>query len=234
MTVAIMQPYFFPYIGYFQLINLADTFVIYDDCTFIKQGWINRNRILLNGKDFLISIPIKDLSSNALICNSFISNNIEWRDKMLKTISQAYTKSSEYPKVFPLIYDILNTKHDNLVDFIFSSLKVICEYLEIKTNFLISSSLNISKEVKSQNKVISICKELNANIYVNPIGGQELYSNSIFSSQNIELKFLKTNHISYNQFKNDFVPSLSIIDVLMFNSKSKILEMLNEFELIDN
>ena len=229
MTLAIMQPYLFPYIGYWQLINAVDTFVIYDDVNFIKQGYINRNSILSNGKSQVITMELIGASSNKLINEIEVGNN---RSKLSKTIKQNYVKARYFEVVYPLIENILNQNEKNLGKFIGYSLEQISNYLEINTKFIYSSDIEKDNALKTQDKVLEICNILKADKYINAIGGQELYNKEIFKENGIELNFLKTELVEYKQFKNDFVPYLSIIDVLMFNSKDEIKNMLVRYELV--
>ncbi len=228
MKLAIMQPYFLPYIGYFQLMKAADTFVIYDDVTYIKQGWINRNRILLNKKDFMISLEIRGASSFKKINTVEVGNN---RAKLLKTIIQAYKKAPFFEEHKQLIFSLFQSEETNLakyISFIFSTLN---EYLDINTSILISSEIAKDNSLKGQEKVIKICKSLKANTYINSIGGKELYSKQDFLVANIELQFIKPLNINYPQFGNEFIPWLSIIDVLMFNNKAQLINLLKMYEL---
>lgn len=227
-----MQPYFLPYIGYWQLLNVVDKYVIYDDVNYINRGWINRNRILLNSKDKMITLSLKEVSQNKLIKEIELLNNEKEREKLLKTISQSYKKAPFYDEVYPLIEEILNFKEINLEKFLENSIKKIIEYLEIDTTILISSEIEKDNMLKGKNKILDICKNLGASEYYNAIGGQELYSYEEFNKEGIKLKFLKSGNIEYKQFKNEFIPNLSIIDVMMFNSKEKIKEFLNNYTLI--
>jgi hypothetical protein len=227
-----MQPYLFPYIGYFQLINAADKFVIYDDVTFIKQGWINRNNILLNGKAFLFTIPLKDVSSYKLIREIEISNGFNWKSKWLKTIEQAYKKSPYYSQVIQLIEEVVATEEKQIAAYAVKSLKIICSYLGISTFIVETSSKYSNNHLHAQKRVIDICKREKATDYLNAIGGLELYSKDAFNRENIKLSFIKHKTINYKQFKNEFVPWLSIIDIMMFNSPVEIKEMLNQYELV--
>ena len=229
MKLGIMQPYFFPYIGYFQLIKAVDKYVIYDDVNYIKGGWINRNRILLNKQDFLLNINLRGASPFKKINEINIDNN---RDKILKTIAQAYKKAPYYSEAYNLIEKIINYDSDNLAVFLTNSLIRISDYLGINTEFIISSDIEKNNELKGQEKVLSICKLLEATEYYNAIGGQELYSVSDFKEKGIDLHFLKVNPIEYAQFDNEFIPHLSIIDVLMFNSPEDINCMLDRYELL--
>lgn len=229
MTLAIMQPYLFPYIGYWQLINAVDTFVIYDDVNFIKQGYINRNYILSNGKSQQFTLELIGASSNKLIKEIEIGNNV---NKILKTIKQSYIKAPLFENVIILLEEILTNKEKNLAKYIGYSLEKISQYLEINTNFVYSNNIKKDINLKAQDKIIDICKNLNARKYINTIGGQELYNKEIFKENGIELNFLKTELVEYKQFKNDFIPYLSIIDILMFIKKSDIRIILDRYELI--
>lgn len=228
--IGIMQPYIFPYIGYFQLMNMVDTYVIYDDVQFIKGGWINRNNILVNGQRTLFTFPLVDASPNKLICEIGVQNDF---DKFRKTLTMAYSKAPFKDDVIALIDEILAyPKKDNLAKFIGNSFTAIARYIGITTEIIYSSYLNKDTNLKGSVKVIAICKELEGTHYINAIGGQDLYSKQDFKEHGIELSFIKTNVVSYKQFKNEFVPYLSIIDVMMFNSPSEIRAMLNNYELI--
>lgn len=229
MKLAIMQPYFLPYISYFQLIKAVDKYVIYDDVNFIKGGWINRNRILLNGSAFMINVPMIGSSPNKKINEIQVGTN---KEKLLLTIKQAYHKSPFFIDVFPLINDIIKFDSNNLALYISNSIVKIAEYLKIKTEFVLSSQIIKDNDLKGQDKVITICKILGATYYYNAIGGQELYNKSDFAFENVKLNFIRTKLIEYQQFSDEFIPFLSILDVLMFNSVDEINIMLNNYELI--
>ena len=224
-----MQPYFFPYIGYWQLISAVDTFVIYDDVNFIKQGYINRNNILQNQKAHLFTLELIGASSNKKINEIKIGGN---SNKLLRTIKQNYSKAPFYKNVFPMIEDILNNDEKNLSKFLGFSLEKIARHLDIDTEFLYSSDVKNDKTFKAEDRLIEMSKILNATGYINSIGGIELYDKEVFSQNDINLSFLKSHEISYKQFNNEFVPNLSIVDVLMFNSKDNIKNMLTQFKLI--
>jgi hypothetical protein len=223
MKVAIMQPYLFPYIGYFQLMNAVDEFVIYDNIQFSKKGWINRNRILVNGTDAYITLPLKKDSDYLDVKNRYLSD--DWnseRKKIINRISESYRKAPCFTTVFPIIEEIINYENKNLFQFISNSLKQINKYLDITTPLIVSSTVDVNHELKSEKKVIALCKARHAETYINPIGGVELYDKEEFKNEGIELKFLKADNIIYPQFKNEFIPFLSIIDVMMFNTKEEI------------
>lgn len=229
MKLAIMQPYFFPYIGYWQLICAVDTFVIYDDVNYIKKGYINRNSILVEQKAKMFTLELIGASQNKLIKEITVGNN---SSKILKTIKQSYSKAPEFKSVYTLIESILKNKEKNIAKFLGNSIQLISNYLEIKTDIIYSSDLKKDNTLKGEDKIISINKSLNANTYINAIGGQSLYSRVAFESNGIDLFFLETKPMKYKQFQNSFIPNLSIIDVLMFNSKEKARKLLRGYRII--
>ena len=224
-----MQPYFFPYIGYWQLISAVDTFVIYDDVNFIKQGYINRNNILQNQKAHLFTLELIGASSNKKINEIKIGGN---SNKLLRTIKQNYSKAPFYKNVFPMIEDILNNDEKNLSKFLGFSLEKIARHLDIDTEFLYSSDVKNDKTFKAEDRLIEMSKILNATGYINSIGGIELYDKEVFFQNDINLSFLKSGKTLYKQFNHEFVPNLSIIDILMFNDKAQSKKMLTINELI--
>lgn len=232
MKLGIMQPYFVPYIGYWQLINAVDMYVIYDDVNYIKGGWINRNRILVRGQSMYFNIPMLGASPFKLINEVGVNSDIKLAEKNLRAIKGAYQKAPYFNVVYPLVIDILSCGKENLASYIADSLNVICDYLGIKTEMTLSSEISKDCSLKGQDKVLSICDILGATEYYNAIGGKELYSYSDFSEKGIKLRFLKTDLIEYSQFDNEFLPNLSILDVMMFNSKEEIKKMLNAYAVV--
>lgn len=234
MKLAIMQPYLFPYIGYFQLLNLVDTFIIYDDVQFIKGGWINRNNLLISGKKKLFGFSLKKSSTFSNICDrEFDIYKFEKeKSKLLKSIQQSYVKAPLYYEVYDLVKRIFDKKDINVVDFIESSLVIIMDYLGVKTQLIRSSNIDFNKELKSQERVLELCNKLDATNYINPIGGIKLYHKKDFLDKNIELSFIETSDIEYKQFSDDFIPFLSIVDIMMFNTVDEISSLLNKYELV--
>ena len=232
MKLGIMQPYFFPYIGYFQLINAVDEFVIYDNIKYTKKGWINRNRILVNSKDSYISLPLRNDRDDLDVRDRFLADT--WtvdRNKMLNRLTESYRKAPFFDTVYPMVKKCILFEEKNLFLFIYNTLVEIKLYLEIKTKYTISSTIMIDHSLRSANKVLAICKDRNASIYINPIGGIELYDKNVFKRQKIDLQFIKTDNSAYKQFDNEYIPFLSIIDVMMFNSKDEIKKMLKLYSL---
>lgn len=234
LKIGIMQPYFIPYIGYWQLLNAVDQYVIYDDVNFIKGGWINRNKILVNKTPQYFNIPMMGASPNKLINEVGVNHDQNVINKNLRIVEAAYGKAPYFAEVFPLVEAMLRCGKDDIASYIIASTEIICQYLEIKTKLLISSDIKKNNDLKGQDKVLEICRILNATDYYNAIGGRELYSFAEFEKRGIKLHFLKRNEIRYQQFGNDFYPDLSIIDVMMFNSVEEIRKLLNAYTLIDS
>ncbi|QOI97865.1 MAG: WbqC family protein [Flammeovirgaceae bacterium] len=232
MKLAIMQPYFFPYIGYFQLMNAVDQFIIYDNIEFSRKGWIHRNRILINNSPSYISLPIKNDSDYLSVCDRYLAES--WpveKSKLINRITEAYRKAPYFKPVMSVVESSLDFDDHNLFRFIYHSLQQIRAYLNIVTPMQISSQMDIDHSLKAQDKVLALCKASSTSVYINPIGGVDLYSRSRFAEEGIELLFLKADPITYKQFSGDFIPSLSIIDVMMFNSVDEVRNFLMRFSL---
>lgn len=232
MKIGIMQPYFFPYIGYWQLINAVDKYVICDDVNYIKNGWINRNKILINKEPRLISLQIRKVSQNKLINEVELFGDINYNNNLLKNIEIYYKKAPYFNDVFPLIERAIYQNERNIARYLEYVIRLVCNYLNIDTELIISSELDKNNDLRFQDRVIDICKILQADQYINAIGGLNLYSKEEFALENIQLYFLKTGEVSYQQFNNEFIPNLSIIDVMMFNSIEEITIMLTRYELV--
>lgn len=233
MKVGIMQPYLFPYIGYWQLIYAVDRFVILDDVNYIMRGYINRNRILLNGKPYQFTIPIKKASQNRLIMDTKLNFEEKEKKKFFMTISNAYKKAPLYGKVMPLLEEIIFNPQEDLTDYIQYSIEMITKYLGVKRDIYRSSQLEKDNILHAQDRIIEICKKMQADIYINSSGGRMLYDHEAFEKQGMELRFLDVcnNEIVYPQGLQKFEPSLSIIDVMMWNDVTRIGNLLKEYEL---
>lgn len=235
-SIAVMQPYVFPYIGYFQLINAVDIFVFYDDVNFIKQGWINRNQIYGANNSVMFTIPLIKASSFKQINETEINNNLykKWKKKFYKSLEQTYSKAPYFSSVAAIVEKVLNhEKNKYISDLAILSIAEVMKYLEMPFNYVLSSKeFHKSKKLEKAERLYVINKKLNSTQYINAIGGQDLYDKKDFAENDIQLNFLKPSIKEYEQFGNDFVPGLSIIDVLMFNSKDEVKQMMNQYELI--
>ena len=233
MKVGIMQPYFFPYIGYWQLINEVDRFVVLDDVDYKKRGWISRNYILINGKESLINLNVKKPERYSLINEIELFDYDSTRLKIMKKIELAYGRAPFFKDAFSVIESINMKDVGSLTEYLVFAIKSICSYIGIETDIIISSDIEKRSELRRQDRIIDICKRLDASQYINPIGGTSLYSDKSFQEEGIELSFLRCDEIHYRQFNDEFVSNLSIIDVMMFNPPDKINEMLKEFKYVN-
>jgi len=216
-----MQPYFFPYIGYFQLIAAVDLFIVYDNIKYTKKGWINRNRMLQNGRAVTFSLPLRHDSDALDVSGRELAADFR-PDKLLNQISGAYRSAPYFAQTLPLVEDVLRFEERNLFRFLHHSIAKTCRHLGIGTEIRPSSSVAADHSLKGQDKVLAICEALGASVYVNAIGGMELYSREDFRRRGIDLRFIEARPLEYPQFGDAFVASLSIIDVMMFNSRDTV------------
>lgn len=225
MKLAIMQPYIFPYIGYFQLINAVDKFIFLDDVNYINKGWINRNRIIVNGDIKYFCIPLEKASQNSLINEIKFAKSNDFFVKFKTTIIQNYKKARYFDNVMPIIDSVFdNYLEKSLSDVSSQSIKMICQYLGINVEFRSSSMMQEKKILKGQDRIIEICIKSGANDYYNLSGGKELYNRETFNKNNINLYFLENRFLEYKQNSKQFYPEVSIIDIVMHNSPQFIME----------
>lgn len=216
MTAAIMQPYFLPYIGYFQLVAAADVFVIYDNIKYTKKGWINRNRMLRDGRDATFSLPLKKASDALHIREREIAADFD-PAKLLNQFSAAYRRAPFFARTWPLVEEILRCGETNLFGFLRHSIIRVCRHLGLAADLRVSSEIAIDHALAGRDKVLALCRALGADRYVNPPGGMALYDREDFRAHGLELRFIKPLPFEYPQFGALFVPWLSILDVMMFN-----------------
>lgn len=232
VKISIMQPYFFPYLGYWQMYSAVDKFVILDDVNYIKKGYINSNSILIQGRASKFTIPLEKASQNKLINESKLVDDTSWKKQLLKKIELAYKKSSFFEEFFPLFREIVQYDETDLVKYLKNSFEKVSKYLGLNTEILLSSEIEKDNSLKAEERIIEICKRLNTDVYINAIGGRKLYDGEHFSQNRISLKFIKMGEYEYRQYSNPFVPNLSFIDVLFFNDKAAVKKLLENYELI--
>ena len=227
-----MQPYLFPYLGYFHLVTAAEEFVFYDDVHYIKQGWINRNNILVGGKPLRFSVPIADASSFRPIKDVHVTGVERWFAKFAKTLAQAYGHAPCYTDVMPMISKVFTAPHTSIADLAIASIQETFAYLQLPFRYIRSSErFPQSQGMERAERLIHITRELELSGYVNAAGGKDLYDKPLFAKHGIHLSFVKSEAISYPQHGGEFVPNLSIIDVLMFNTKPAVCHLLQRFSL---
>lgn len=231
-AIAIMQPYFLPYIGYFQLMAAVDKFVVFDDVNFINRGWINRNRLLLNGAPHTFTLPLRSASQNRLICEIELDDNQEWRKKLLRTIRLAYGKAPFYLQVSALLESVINYPSIRLDEFLLNSLREVVRYLSLEVEIVSTSRIYGNAHLKGQERILDICRQEQASVYINPIGGVDLYDRASFSERELSLNFLRSRPVRYSQGKGEHVEWLSVMDVLMFNEPTAVRLLLTEMDLV--
>lgn len=229
MKVAVMQPYLFPYLGYYQLAHCADVFVLYDDVTFIKGGYINRNRVLVNGQPQRVTIPVPGASSNKKINELCFSGDIR---KALTTIKQAYAKAPYFQDVFPMVEGVLTHPDRDIPSICRLGIEKVFGYLGLDTRLMLSSNLEYDRALPAADRLVEICQMLGANDYVNSIGGQALYSKAHFEGRGCNLSFISMDEVSYSQGQDEFVPNLSIIDALMWCDRATVIQLLDKYQLV--
>ena len=233
MMLGIMQPYLFPYIGYYQLIAAVDQFIVYDNIKYTKKGWINRNRMLVNGSDAMFSLALKKDSDALDVVDRELAADFD-RAKLLNQWRGAYGRAPFFKDTFPLLEEIVGFQDPNLFRYLFNSLRMTCAHLGLKTAFKVSSEVPIDHSLRFQDKVLALCEAVGARTYINAIGGLELYDTEVFAARGIEFRALRTRPFTYEQFGQAHVPYLSIVDLLMFNPVSKLQETIaGNYELVE-
>lgn len=231
MIIAGNQPYFIPYLGFWQLVNAADLFLIGDDYNFIKRGWIQRNRILVNGQPHFLGLEVKHITSFRKI------NETEFVDldvgQKLNTVYRAYRRAPQFDAGYDLMEKILGNPERNVADFLFQSIKDVCQFLGIGVKFIRSSEIPGNDSFKREYRIYDFCHRLGGDTYLNAVGGQDLYHFDDFEKHGVTLKFIHPNLRPYKQFDNEFVPGLSILDVIMFNPLDTIKDMLGDCSFIE-
>ena len=236
MRIAIMQPYFFPYAGYFSLIKHTDKFILLDDVQYIRHGWIERNRILNHNQGWIyIKVPlVKEDGRITIIKKLKINNDQEWKQKIISQLITYKKKAPYYKQVTGLINEVFNKDFDEIVSLNKFSLESVCVYLGLEHDIEVFSKMNLSieKPEAPDEWALNICKAIgDVKEYWNPTGGQSFFDKNKYENAGIVLKFHKINLLPYDQFKAGFEPGLSIIDLMMFNPPQVINQMLDNYEL---
>ncbi len=225
-----MQPYFLPYIGYWQLLALVDRFVVYDNVQYTKKGWINRNRFLRNGTDAYFTLPLKHGSDFLDVMDRYIADDFAPR-ALLDQLAGAYRRAPFFAETFPVIEQVVGAAPRNLFEYLHHSIAAMAAHLDIRTPLIVSSTVPADHTLKAEQRVLALCDALGATRYINSSGGRDLYSTDAFAARGIELRFLQSRTAPYPQFDDTFVANLSIVDVLMFNSRDTVRRMLSEYDL---
>lgn len=231
-SIAIMQPYFLPYLGYWQLINTVEKFVIYDHVQYTKRGWINRNQWYVNGQVKSFSLPLKKASSEVEISSRFLVDNFsDHADKLIRQATNTYKRSPFFEQGMEILVSCLKNSDRNLFNFVHNSILVVLEFLDIHTQIVISSNLDYDESTRGEDRVIAICNELDAKYYINPVSGKHLYSPARFRENLIQLAYLQPVLRPYRQVGTTFNNGLSIIDIAFCCDRLTIMDMLNDYNV---
>ena len=234
MRLAIMQPYWFPYLGYYQLAASADHFVYFDDVNFIKKGWINRNRILNNGQELMLTVPLSEVSQNKRINETRIAQDGKWPAKLETSLRHAYGKSEHFAQVMPIVSAVHSADHGDVSKLAASSIGNVLRAMGSTAELSFSSALAIPSEVTGQDRIIAVCRAMGATEYVNPANGMGLYDARRFAEAGIRLRFLRMREVAYPQIGSaTFVPFLSMLDVLFNVGFAGAAALLPEYDLLE-
>lgn len=230
--LAVMQPYLLPYVGYFQLMAAVDCFVLFDDVHYIQRGWVNRNRILLNGRAHRFTLPLRGASQNRRIHEIERMDDPGWAPRLLRTLHQAYARAPHFSAVMPLLERVLGDPSVLLADYLRNGLEAVHEHLGLSCELVPSSRVYGNAALKGQERILDICRQEGAAFYINPINGTVLYDSDAFADKGVTLRFLRPRLTHYPQWGEAHLPWLSIVDVLMFNSVSELRQLLAETDLL--
>jgi hypothetical protein len=230
MKLAVMQPYLYPYLGYFQVLASVDRFVFYDDVNFIKRGWINRNRLVLDGEVRYFTVPLSGASQFSKIAEILIDQRGSWRRKICESIRQSYSRAPNFKVINEMLTETLYAEELHISRLAKQSVMAVSRYLGLETEFVMSSACYGNCHLKGEQRIIDICARERASGYYNLPGGKCLYDRALFQSYGVSLHFIQPRLAAYPQFSKEFLPGLSIIDVLMFNDKSAARELLEAEE----
>jgi hypothetical protein len=232
-SLGVMQPYFFPYLGYFQLIASVDAFIVYDQIEYTKKGWINRNQFLLNGHPELFTIALKDGPDSAFVCDREVSATFR-KDKLLNRIREAYRKAPHFESGYTLFERCVLNPEPNLFKYIHYSINEVCTHLGLKTQIIVSSSVERAPSMlKGKERVLSLCKMMGAGVYINSPGGRLLYDKADFLSHGVQLRFLQPELRAYRQWGEEFVAGLSVLDALMFAPAGEVARLVTDSYSLD-
>ena len=232
MKVGIMQPYFLPYLGYWQLMNAVDRYIILDDVPFIRRGWIHRNRIQNHGETQWLTIPITGASQNRKICELDLARSERVWHKLRRSVQLAYCHAPQYAQGKTVFDRILNFSEDNLSLFLSNSIYEITSYLAIDTEIVRASDLKYDRSLRGSERILELCGRMGADSYYNAVGGQALYNAEQFVGRGITLRFVRMNEkLVYPQGRHNFCPGLSVLDAMMYNDVEQMQLLLSQFTL---
>lgn len=217
-----------PYLGYFQLVAAVDKFVFYDDVNFFKKGWINRNHILCDKREYLFSIPLDNASQNRRINEIQVALDDRWLRKFYKTIERSYGKAPNYESTIAFLRELFESENTTIGELAKTSVRKVCEYADISTEFVDSSAQYMNESLAGQDRILDICVKEHATEYINAQNGRSLYDREAFRARQIELRFISPMLSPYQRDQPEFVGGLSVVDAMMFVSRTDLRSLMNE------
>lgn len=228
MKIAVMQPYFLPYVGYFQLISKVDGFVFLDDADYVRRGWIQRNYIVANGQRTRIRVPVAKRPIGTPIHEILLAENYpKWRTKFIDTLRHAYGKAPYFDVVSNLLKQVLLNPGAGLSELNIRLIISVCDYVGLDQNFEQSLDYCNDSALAGEARLIDICLRKGATEYVNAPGGRALYAPENFEKSGVRLRFLEPEINPYSRQNTDFIPCLSVLDMLMFLDPEEVLRQFN-------
>ena len=229
VKIGIMQPYWFPYLGYFQHCVSVDKFVFLTDANYKKKGWINRNRIIVDSREHMITVPLQKASQNNKIFEQKVLQGHGWKKSILATLRHSYHKAPFYSAAISVVEQALMSPAISISDYAIESIAAVFEYIQGRAPVFETSDKYNNADLIGENRIIDICLRAGADDYCNPISGCKLYDPASFRGRGLSLFFLEPGLKRYPQLSKKYIPSLSIIDALMMNSRSDMRELLNSY-----
>lgn len=224
--VVILQPGFMPWLGFFELMYQCDLFVFLDDVQYTKRDWRSRNKIKGPDGPIWLNVPVKTKSRfKQLIKNAEIDNSQNWIKRHLKTLKMAYSRAPYFDMFYPVLEEVYNSSWNLLCNIDLELIKLIMRELGLKRKLLRSSEMQIPFKDQADERIIEICKTCNATHFYNGAAGRAIYDSKHFKKYDIALEFQDYKHPAYHQQWGNFVPFLSIID-LIFNHGPESLDIL--------
>ena len=232
MRIAIMQPYFLPYIGYWQLIKAVDKFVVLDDVNYINRGWINRNRISVSGEPCWMTLPLVAASQNRLISEIDILPDDGWKSRLLKKVDDSYQGESSFPATMQVFRELMGCAQGNLSVYLAATIQRMCDLLELAAEIIPTSRIFPKADLKGQHRILDICTRLGADQYLNPPGGRDLYDPELFAERGIKLMFLDASQSGIGLKSGSLSGEpLSLLDTLMMNPLADIRTAASNFQI---
>lgn len=231
-----MQPYFFPYPGYFSLIKATNKWIVFDTPQYANYSWMNRNRIINCNDDnwMYFIVPLKKRPLRTSINSIVIQNEVNWKEKIISQLGYYKKHAPYYNHVVEFLRETLTSEFVKLSDLNIHTLKATCKYIGIDFNYEIYSEMNLQiEDIHAPDEWgLNICKAMGVSKFINPERGQNFIDRQKYLNEKVDIKFLEYRYPDYDQKMEEFIPGLSIIDAMMFNSPKELKVILEDYKLV--